>query len=136
MSSSTSSERLRVDCSPAFAEWLAELRSDAEKNPEGARGAVYRSVVRILERFVAVPEHALDTRYRLRAPLASVFRVKVGRLRIFYLASKPKQRAIVLAVGYRKEGDKHDAYDDFKRRIRRGEFDAQFAELGIPKPKV
>jgi mRNA-degrading endonuclease RelE of RelBE toxin-antitoxin system len=115
---------------------LAALQDSARANPEGRDAALLRSVVRYLVEVIADPVHAFDPRHALRAPLASVRRIKAGRLRIFYLASKPKRRAIVLAVGNRKEGDKRDAYKDFERRIRRGEFDAQFAELGIQKPKV
>jgi hypothetical protein len=43
--------------------------------------------------------------------------------------------AVVLFIGYRKEGDKHDAYVEFERHLKRGAFDQQFAELGLPKPK-
>jgi len=62
--------------------------------------------------------------------------VKIGRLRVFFIASEPTKRAIVLCLGYRKAGDKNDAYEEVRRLIRRGSFDPQFAELGITKPKL
>ncbi len=73
----------------------------------------------------------------LKEDLAGVFRVKVGkRIRIFYLASSVHNTAIVLMIGYRKEGDKNDAYEVLRRLLHRGAFDAHFAELGVRKPKL
>jgi len=47
-----------------------------------------------------------------------------------------KQIAIVLMLGFRKEGDHNDAYVEIVRRIRRGEFDEQFREVGIARPDM
>lgn len=68
--------------------------------------------------------------------LSGVRRAKLGRGRVFFLASRQKQLAIVLMLGFRKEGDRNDAYVEIVRRIRRGEFDDQFREIGIAKPDV
>lgn len=45
-----------------------------------------------------------------------------------------KKRSILLWVGYRKEGDKNDAYEEMRRRMKNGDFDVHFEELGIKKP--
>ena len=68
--------------------------------------------------------------------LSGVRRAKLGRERVFFLASREKQLAIVLMLGFRKEGDRSDAYVEIVRRIRRGEFDKQFLEAGVDKPDM
>jgi mRNA-degrading endonuclease RelE of RelBE toxin-antitoxin system len=137
VSSSTSDpDRLPVSFAPVVAQWFSELKTRAQSVPDGRDAAAYRSLVRIVSEIIADRAHAFDVRYRLRDALASVCRIKSGRIRIFYIASATRNRAIVLAVGYRKEGDKRDAYVEFERRVRRGEFDPQFAELGIERPKL
>lgn len=84
---------------------------------------------------VANPDLALAHQNMLKDDLAGVLRVKVGRRhRIFYLASSEKRRAIVLMFGFRKEGDKNDAYEVVRRLVRKGAFDAHFAALGVKKP--
>ena len=135
-SSGTEGARLAVSYSPAAAAWFAARRAEAELAPHGAPATLYRSVLRLVTDIISDPVHAFDLKYRLRPPLGSVFRVKAGRLRVFFLASSTHQRSIVLAVGFRKEGDKRDAYTELERWISRGDFDPQFAELGISRPKL
>jgi hypothetical protein len=81
-------------------------------------------------------ELALSDQTRLRGELSSVRRIKKQRLRLFFIVSTSNQAARLLFIGYRKQGHKHDAYAEFERRVRRGEFDQQFAELGIERPNV
>jgi hypothetical protein len=85
-----------------------------------------------------IPGHALDNQFALGqrsgVRLAGIYRTKVGRLRIFWIASSAKQRAIVLFIGYRKEGGKKDAYTEFIRRLQAGEFDHYFGELKQQNP--
>jgi hypothetical protein len=89
---------------------------------------------KLINEVVAVEDHAFGPATALRSGLSPVRRAKMGRLRLFFLASREHRAASVLMVGYRKAGDKNDAYEEIARRIRRGEFDAQFDELGIKKP--
>lgn len=104
---------------------------------QGARYVdLYPSVVEMIKTIVGESDLALSDQTRLRGDLSSVRRIKKQRLRLFFIASTAKQAAIVLFLGYRKEGHKHDAYTEFERRVRRGEFDQQFADLGIERPKV
>lgn len=125
-----------VSYSPAAAEQLAEYKRRAEANPDTEHAAVYRGLVDIIRNVIGHPVHCFDRRNMLRDDLANVWRVKKGRLRIYYLASSQKQRAIVLFIGFRKAGDQHDAYEDVARFIRRGTFDKQFEELGVTKPDL
>jgi hypothetical protein len=61
--------------------------------------------------------------------------VKKGRIRVFYAASSERARAVVLLLGYRKQGDKRDAYAELERLLRRKDFDRVFEDLGVKKPK-
>jgi hypothetical protein len=94
----------------------------------------------LLLEVIANEDHAFSPATALgrRGPvnLSGVRRAKLGRERVFFLASRQKQLAIVLMLGFRKDGDRNDAYVEIVRRIRRGEFDEQFCEAGIAKPDV
>jgi tRNA1(Val) A37 N6-methylase TrmN6 len=85
---------------------------------------------RLLEELLPRPEHALAPGTALRDDLVPLRRVKFGRHRLVFVASREKRLAIVLLIGFRKDGDKHDVYEDVRRRARRGEFDSALAELG------
>lgn len=125
--------KLKVGYSPAAAEQLRAMR-DRE---QGARYVgLYEAIVQLLTTVISESDLAFSSQNRLTGSLSSVLRVKKQRLRLFFIASSAKQSAIVLFVGYRKGGHKHDAYAEFERRVRRGEFDQQFADLGIERPKV
>lgn len=97
---------------------------------------LYESLLDVINKVIGEADLALSPQNRLRGSLASVLRIKKGRLRIFFLASVQKQKAIVLFFGYRREGHKGDAYAELERMIRKGTFDPQFAELEIPRPDV
>jgi hypothetical protein len=100
------------------------------------QAAPYETVADVIRTIVANPELAFMPKHALRSPLAGVFRIKKGRFRLFFIASREKQAAIVLFLGYRKEGDKRDAYSEFERHLRRGAFDPQFVELGMKRPET
>ncbi|MEY4510529.1 MAG: Toxin with endonuclease, of toxin-antitoxin system [Pseudomonadota bacterium] len=74
-----------------------------------------------------------DEHYRLRDELRCVQRLKLGRFRLFFIYSTPLQRVSVLYIGFRKEGDTADAYEEFGRLLKRGYFDNMFAELGLSR---
>jgi len=114
---------------------LEEAKEKALANPNGAHAAYYESVVKIVKEVIANPDLSISPQNMLKSSLAGVLRVKVGkRYRVFYLASSTRGRAIVLLFGYRKNGDKNDAYRVFERLLHRGVFDAYFTELGVGKP--
>lgn len=128
--------RLTVSYSPLADYQLQELKSNAEKSPHTRHRKVYEGLVQILQ---ALEMEFAATRNdnRLRDDLAGVCRDKYGRWRIFYLVSKERCSLVILALlEGRKAGDKNDPYRVISRLIRRGQFDHQFEEIGIPKPKV
>ncbi len=112
---------------------ISAMQTAAEQNPQGAQAVVWRQVDRILGK-VLTTDDALERTHGLRPPLSNVFRIKFGRARIFYIASSKTQRLVVLFIGYRKRGDKNDAYEDFTRQLKRGSWDHWFKELGVTKP--
>jgi hypothetical protein len=127
---------LALTYSPYAFSQLSEIKAKAEAKPQSAHGAQWSALKRLLTEVVPVEDHAFGPATALRGALASVKRAKAGRTRLFFLASREKQKAIVLMLGFRKEGDRGDAYEEIARRIRRGEFAAQFAEIGIEPPDV
>lgn len=125
--------RCTVLLSPEMAEQMAKLKVAREKSKakRGLYDALHRCAV------VYRPEHAGHQLHQLGPPYTGVvYRVKQARLRMFYAHSRADNRAVLLFVGNRKDGDKDDAYEVLGRRIRRGDFDAQFEELGLARPKV
>jgi mRNA-degrading endonuclease RelE of RelBE toxin-antitoxin system len=93
-----------------------------------------RALARDLLRY---PHLATDTKWALKGELAGVYRVKQGRrFRVLYIFSKRKMLLVILFMGERKDGDKHDVYEHFKRLLRRGVFDPQLQEVGLSKPPV
>lgn len=114
------------------------MKAAAEKHPDSAHGATYRSVKRMIEQVIGDARLAFMKQHMLSQGLAGVFRVKTGeksRLRIYYIASSKLRRATVLFIGYRKAGYKGDAYEEIAKLIRQGIFDVQFAELSVAKPR-
>ena len=131
---------LQLKTSQYAAEQINQIRANAEARPNSAHAAHWCALNKLLQEVVRNEDHALSAATALgrRGPvnLAGVRRAKLGRERVFFVASQEKQIAIVLMLGFRKEGDRNDAYVEIVRRIRRGEFDEQFREAGIAKPDV
>lgn len=131
---------LQLKASQYATEQINQARVNAEARPNSAHDAAWRALKKLLHEVVTNEDLAFATATALgrRGPvnLAGVRRAKLGRQRVFFLASREKQIAIVLMLGFRKEGDHNDAYVEIVRRIRRGEFDEQFREVGIARPDV
>jgi hypothetical protein len=131
---------LQLKTSQYAAEQIKQTRANAEARPNSAHDAKWRALKKLLQEIVSNEDHALSAATALgrrgSLNLAGIRRAKLGRERIFFVASREKQVAIVLMLGYRKEGDRNDAYVEIVRHIRRGEFDEQFREAGIAKPDV
>jgi len=131
---------LQLKTSRYAAEQINQARANAEARPNSAHDATWRALKKLLQEIVTNEDLAFSAATALgrRGPvnLSGVRRAKLGRQRVFFLASRERQLAIVLMLGFRKEGDRNDAYVDIVRRIRRGEFDEQFREAGITRPDV
>jgi mRNA-degrading endonuclease RelE of RelBE toxin-antitoxin system len=80
-----------------------------------------------------VPE---STTNALSGPLANIFRVKKGRLRIYYAASSKDKKIVILYISQtlRKAGDVNDPYSIFTRLVMTGHFDKVFERLGVRIP--
>lgn len=65
---------------------------------------------------------------------SNIYRVKAGRTRIPYIWSSAKAAVRILCVGYRKDGDKRDAYAELSRVLNSGQLDADFALIGVKRP--
>ncbi|MEK6608518.1 MAG: hypothetical protein AABZ30_12735 [Myxococcota bacterium] len=136
MPGSPAPEPYDVRLSPrANAEWLA-LKAAAENAEGGVDGhtthaTIYRYLVRLIERLRADPFHPS---FRLKHDLAGIFRDKFGRMRIFWAASSERRRVVVLLFGYRKEGDRKDAYEVPRRVLRSPELAPSFEWVGARNP--
>lgn len=131
---------LQLKYSQYAAEKISEARANADARPNSAHAAKWRALKKLLLEVIANEDHAFSPATALgrrgSVNLSGVRRAKLGRERVFFLASRQKQLAIVLMLGFRNEGDRNDAYVDIVRRIRRGMFDEEFREIGIAKPDV
>lgn len=128
-------KQLSIGYSAIAQSQLTEMKDRALSNPSGADATVYNGIKRIIEHFWT-PALFSQREAWLRKPLANVGRSKWGRFRIFFIASSQQQRIVVLFIGYRKEGDKKDAYEEFSRLLKRGSFDDIFQALGVGKPAL
>jgi|HubBroStandDraft_2_1064218.scaffolds.fasta_scaffold469942_2 mRNA-degrading endonuclease RelE of RelBE toxin-antitoxin system len=123
--------------SPAATQ-ISEMKARSAASPGSSNATVWNGVRRILQDALTNPVIAFARDHGCREgqhDFGNVFRFKVGRYRIFYIGSSTLQRLIVLFIGYRKDGDKHDAYAELSRRLKSTEFDDVFKELGVKKPK-
>lgn len=128
--------RFEVTASPLAAEQLRGLKERAAASPGTRHEKTYVALRQVLDA-LALDMAALRSDNRLKGNLANVWRDKTGRWRVFYLVSSARQKVVVLMLGDgRKAGDRNDPYAVFERYLKRGQFDAQFADLGVTKPKL
>lgn len=123
--------KLEVTYSPLARDALAKMKA---ARPDSAQSVAYRGLSEVIRCIVSDSDIAFLPQFRLKRDLVGILRVKKGRLRLFYIASSQKGRAIVLMIGYRKAGDKNDAYEELSYLLKRGAFKPQFDELGLPMP--
>jgi mRNA-degrading endonuclease RelE of RelBE toxin-antitoxin system len=112
-------------CAQAAATQFAQMRARAQASPDSAHAAVWKGMRRILDTALTEPTIAFAPNNAARQghhDFGGIFRLKVGRSRIFYVGSKAAQRVTVLFVGFRKDGDANDAYAELSRRVKSGEF--------------
>jgi mRNA-degrading endonuclease RelE of RelBE toxin-antitoxin system len=82
-----------------------------------------------------IPHEPFNLDKALTGALSNTFRVKKGRLRIYYAASSKDRKIVILYISetLRKEGDASDPYSIFAQMILRGQFKEVFASLGVRK---
>src|SRR2546428_8986174 len=71
-----------------------------------------------------IPHDPFRVRNSLSGPLSNIFRVKKGRLRIYYAASSKEKKIVILYISQtlRKAGDINDPYSIFTRLVMTGRF--------------
>lgn len=131
--------RMNVKAAPNAKRRLRDWKVIARHQPQSAEGLAYAAVKAGIQRVVADSAHCGASQFRLRGDLHPVCRFKTGqdsRYRVLYIFSLEREISIVLYIGFRRAGDKRDAYADFERRLRGQEFDEQFREIGVKLPKA
>ena len=139
-----------VSAGPIFARRVRELRGDVARLKESLSPdefcrhptvKLYVAVQRLTQDIV--PRDPDAPSYRLRGDLARFRRVKkLGlppRYRLFFIFSSRARSIVFLYLNdertIRKEGDKNDVYEVFRRMVRRGEigedFDANLRMLDV-----
>jgi len=114
---------------------ISQYKAEALAHPSKYQAALYEAIKKAITDIVASEDLAFHRQFALGGDLAGIRRVKVmKRFRVFFIASSSKKAARVLLIGFRKAGDKNDAYKDLGRRLINGEFDHAFAEIGMTKP--
>jgi hypothetical protein len=131
-----SSDRIDVEWSARFRRDVTRLRQLCDDNPQSSHGVLLRGLERISASITADPIHCFDNQRALVGDLRGISRCKLGRGRLFYIASLERRMAIILYFGEtRRAGDsQNDAYSVIRRLLRSTEFDLLFAKLGIAKP--
>lgn len=114
-------------------EQIATFKRKGEASPETFHGKTWNALRRLLEDVISNPDHALMPKNALRDDLRGIQRDKLGRWRVFYVVSTARGIAAVLYVGWRKEGDRDDAYAEMTRLVTGGEFDLFLEEIGLPR---
>lgn len=130
-------DRFDVRVSPVVAPLLREAKENNASRPQSAEAMLYRAIKAAVEGVLSDPVHCADAKHQLRGDLAGICRLKIGyasRYRVFFIYSTEHRQTRLLWVGYRRAGDRRDAYEEFARRLANGEFDDQFRELGKKRP--
>jgi hypothetical protein len=117
-------------------EQFREAKQNAEHSPNSSHAKTWRVVREIAATKLCQPDIALEATHAMKGELANLFRWKFGRNRLIYIASSEKRQVTILMLGFRKEGDANDAYEVLRRRLKSGEFDQLFFDLGVAKPGV
>jgi hypothetical protein len=127
---------LEIRYSERFSAFIAQLRERAARKPRGAHSMLLRGLEGRIQTMLGVSNICFGAGTPLTGDLNGVRRTKLGRGRLFYVASPEKRAAVVLHYSAtRRDGDaSNDAYAEFKRLLRAGEFDAIFVELGLKRP--
>ncbi len=125
-----------IELTQGAEETYRRLYEDAQRCLErgdetNARVTAFRMVEEAINKII--PSDPFNPCRSLAGPLANIFRVKKGRMRICYAGSSQQRRLVVLYISetLRKEGDAHDPYAVLAEMLGSGEFDGILAELGV-----
>ena len=129
----------RVELTPTAQKTYEELHADLQACIEAGDGSNAKvATLRMVEDAIdnIIPHDPLAIRNTLSGPLSNLFRVKKGRLRIYYAASSKERKAVILFISQtlRKAGDINDPYSIFTRLVMTGRFDQVFAKLNVRVP--
>jgi hypothetical protein len=120
-------------------EWSVRFGDAIDYLREAARAGHSVELLRGLENvsrsFVADPTRGYGPNQALKH-FEGIYRWRVGRGRVFYIASFEQRRAIVLHFGQRLPDNARDAYAELELLLRSDEFDRLFAKLGLAKPVI
>jgi mRNA-degrading endonuclease RelE of RelBE toxin-antitoxin system len=134
-------EPFKVRYSQVAADYINDIKKRVGRaDDQGRKGTNWHTVYSGIKKCVSdiigknpiSPDYALGKKRDVR--LTGIFRGRVGRLRIFWIASSDRHESIVLFIGYRRAGDQKDAYAAFVKYLRSGKFDHHFKELGQKNP--
>ena len=96
---------------------------------------LFRMVDEVITKII--PYDPVNPQRALSGPLANIYRIKKGRIRICYLASSKQRRIVVLCLSetLRKAGAASDPYNVLTCMVLSGEFAELFASLGVKPPR-
>jgi mRNA-degrading endonuclease RelE of RelBE toxin-antitoxin system len=129
----------RVELTPTAQKAYEEIHADAQACIEAGDGSNAKVItLRMVDDAIdnIIPHDPLAVRNALSGPLSNLFRVKKGRLRIYYAASSTERKVVILFISQtlRKAGDVNDPYSIFTRLVMTGRFDQVFAQLNVRIP--
>jgi mRNA-degrading endonuclease RelE of RelBE toxin-antitoxin system len=129
----------RVELTPTAQKAYEEIHADAQAcigvgDGSNAKVVTLRMVDDAIDNII--PHDPLAVRNALSGPLSNLFRVKKGRLRIYYAVSSKDRKVVILFISQtlRKAGDVNDPYSIFTRLVMTGRFDQVFAQLNVRIP--
>lgn len=128
-----------VQLTPTAQKIYEEMHADAQAcitsgDQTNAKVTTLRMVDDAIDNII--PHDPFSTSNALAGPLSNIFRVKKGRLRIYYAASSKLRKIVVLYISrtLRKAGDVNDPYSIFTRLVMTGRFNEVFSRLGVRIP--
>jgi mRNA-degrading endonuclease RelE of RelBE toxin-antitoxin system len=129
----------RVELTSTAQKVYEEIHADAQAcieagDTSNAKVATLRMVDDAIDNII--PHDPFALRNALSGPLSNLFRVKKGRMRIYYAVSSKEGRIVILFISQtlRKAGDINDPYSIFTRLVMTGRFDQVFAQLNVRIP--
>lgn len=136
----------------SYSEYQIELSEQAEKaymrahsdaqasikagKSTSARVKRFRGIDEAIKRII--PQDPLAVNRSLSGKLlAGIYKVRKGRIRIFYVASSTTRKIGVLYISEkpRKQGDKNDPYVLLTKMIQSGRFAEFLEEFGVGRPR-
>lgn len=132
-------QRYKVELTPKAQKTYEEIFTDAQACLEAGDTSNSKvTTLRMVDDAIdnIIPHEPFHARNGLAGPLSNLFRVKKGRMRIYYAASSREKKIVILFISQtlRKAGDVNDPYSIFTRLVMTGRFDQVFTQLGIRIP--